>query len=159
MKMKYYLILPMAFCLSLMACNQQGENEDTVTAATTEMETPQDEAAPLVRSEKMEVPPVAGEKTLSRPESRQQATPAAAKPKPATAPAKPKSQSETFYVETYGAQGKVWGHVTMSGDRGTGTIHDYDENTLAVTVTRHGDELFAVDQNSRQYVFKLKNKN
>ena len=66
------------------------------------------------------------------------------------------SKAETIYVETDGAQGRVWGHVTMKGDRGTGTIHDWDENTLTVTVTRHGNELFAVDQNSRQYVFKLK---
>ncbi len=66
------------------------------------------------------------------------------------------TQPETIYVETDGAQGRVWGHVTMKGDRGSGTIHDWDENTLTVTVTRHGDELFAVDQNSRQYVFKLK---
>ncbi len=65
-------------------------------------------------------------------------------------------KTETIYVETDGAQGRVWGHVTMKGDRGTGTIHDWDENTLAVSVTRHGNELFAVDQNSRQYVFKVK---
>jgi len=64
--------------------------------------------------------------------------------------------SETIYVETEGAQGRVWGHVTLRGDRGTGTIHDWDENTLTVSVTRHGNELFAVDQNSRQYVFRLK---
>lgn len=63
---------------------------------------------------------------------------------------------ETIYVETEGAQGRVWGHVTLRGDRGTGTIHDWDENTLTVSVTRHGNELFAVDQNSRQYVFRLK---
>ena len=67
-------------------------------------------------------------------------------------------KAETIYVETEGAQGRVWGHVTMRGDRGTGTIHDWDENTLTVNVTRHGNELFAVDQNSRQYVFKLKQK-
>ena len=66
------------------------------------------------------------------------------------------SSPETIYVETDGAQGRVWGHVTLRGDRGTGTIHDWDENTLTVSVTRHGNELFAVDQNSRQYVFKLK---
>ena len=66
------------------------------------------------------------------------------------------AKAETIYVETEGAQGRVWGHVTMKGDRGSGTIHDWDENTLSVTVTRHGSELFAVDQNSRQYVFKLK---
>ena len=81
-----------------------------------------------------------------------------AKPAAATQAAKSQrnTQAETIYVETDGAQGRVWGHVTMKGDRGTGTIHDWDENTLTVTVTRHGDELFAVDQNSRQYVFKLK---
>lgn len=80
-------------------------------------------------------------------------------PKPANRPAVKKVEkqpAETIYVETDGAQGRVWGHVTMRGDRGSGTIHDWDENTLTVTVTRHGDELFAVDQNSRQYVFKLK---
>lgn len=84
----------------------------------------------------------------------------ASQPTP-TAQAKPTQKAnkttETIYVETDGAQGRVWGHVTMKGDRGTGTIHDWDENTLAVSVTRHGNELFAVDQNSRQYVFKLKN--
>ena len=73
-----------------------------------------------------------------------------------TAAARKNTQPETIYVETDGAQGRVWGHVTMRGDRGTGTIHDWDENTLTVSVTRHGDELFAVDQNSRQYVFKLR---
>ena len=78
------------------------------------------------------------------------------KPGAQAAPVKKKEKGETLYVETDGAQGRVWGHVTMYGDRGTGTIHDWDENTLAVSVTRHGDELFAVDQNSRQYVFKLK---
>ena len=76
--------------------------------------------------------------------------------KAAAAPAKKKEKGETLYVETDGAQGRVWGHVTMYGDRGTGTIHDWDENTWAVNVTRHGDELFATDQNSRLYVFKLK---
>jgi len=85
--------------------------------------------------------------------------PAAPAPKPKRTVAKKvnKEPAETIYVETDGAQGRVWGHVTMRGDRGTGTIHDWDENTLTVSVTRNGNELFAVDQNSRQYVFKLKN--
>ena len=73
-----------------------------------------------------------------------------------TTAAKKNNQPETIYVEADDSHGRVWGHVTMKGDRGTGTIHDEGENTWAVTVTRHGDELFAVDQNSRQYVFKLK---
>ena len=76
---------------------------------------------------------------------------------PLTRPsAKAPALRETLYVESYDAHGRVWGHVTMQGDRGHGTIHDEGENTWTVTVTRHGDELFAVDQNSRQYVFKLK---
>lgn len=95
----------------------------------------------------------------------QKAKPVAKPAKSATqAPSAPKAQSQpplkgTIYVETDGAQGRVWGHVTMNGDKGTGTIHDWDENTWAVNVTRHGDELFAVDQNSRLYVFKLKQNN
>ena len=89
----------------------------------------------------------------------EQKTKTAAKPAAAqttTATKKGKTTPETIYVETDGAQGRVWGHVAMNGDRGTGTIHDWDENTLTVSVTRHGNELYAVDQNSRQYVFKLK---
>ena len=84
--------------------------------------------------------------------------PVKVQPRRDAAAAKPKAtgKAETIYVETEGAQGRVWGHVTMRGDSGTGTIHDWDENTWAVNVTRHGDELFAVDQNSRLYVFKLK---
>ena len=67
-----------------------------------------------------------------------------------------KGKAETLYVEADDSHGRVWGHVTMRGDRGTGTVHDENENTWAVAVTRHGNELYAVDQNSRQYVFKLK---
>lgn len=62
---------------------------------------------------------------------------------------------KTIYISTYGANGKVWGHVRMNGNTGRGTIHDDDENTLTITVTRHGNELFGTDQNGRQYVFKL----
>lgn len=75
---------------------------------------------------------------------------------PTAKPAKKNNAAETIYVETDDSRGRVWGHVTMKGDRGTGTVHDEGENTWAVTVTRHGNELYAVDQNSRQYVFKLK---
>lgn len=67
----------------------------------------------------------------------------------------PKGKTETFYVSSFDEKGDVWGHVTMTGDRGTGVIQDSHENTYTVTCTRHGNELFAVDQNSRQYVFKL----
>lgn len=67
----------------------------------------------------------------------------------------PSGRKETLYISTYGANGKVWGHVTMNGNTGRGTIHDEEENSLSITVTRHGGELFGTDQNGRQYVFTL----
>ncbi|MBP5516488.1 MAG: hypothetical protein J6X86_06010 [Bacteroidales bacterium] len=65
------------------------------------------------------------------------------------------SAKETLYISTYGANGKVWGHVTMNGKTGRGTIHDEDENSYTITVTRHGGELYGTDQNGRQYVFRM----
>lgn len=62
---------------------------------------------------------------------------------------------ETIYISTYGANGKVWGYVTMTGNTGRGTIHDDNENTLSIRVTRHGGELFGIDQNGREYVFRM----
>lgn len=88
----------------------------------------------------------------------------AAEPEPVAQPAprrtvqranKPAAKGETIYVSSYDQKGPVWGHVTMTGDSGTGVIHDSEENTFSVSCTRHGNELFAIDQNSRQYVFKL----
>ena len=107
--------------------------------------------------ELMTKPMEATENTKAVLEEIQQQPVSQPRPQAKTAVAKKENtKPETHYVETEGAQGRVWGHVTMRGDRGTGTIHDWDENTLTVSVTRHGNELFAVDQNTRQYVFKLK---
>ena len=83
---------------------------------------------------------------------------------PEAKPAQPQKQKadkpayggkETLYISTYGANGKVWGHVTMNGNTGRGTIHDDDENSYSITVKRHGGELYGTDQNGRQYVFRL----
>ena len=139
----------------LAACKQ---NPDTAEQAT-----PQQETEAIVPTEAVEVE----EEPVAEPVKVQQQSyfdrKAGASRNSAARPAgtqasgqRQNGKAETIYVETDGAQGRVWGHVTMRGDRGTGTIHDWDENTLAVSVTRHGNELFAVDQNSRQYVFKLK---
>lgn len=75
---------------------------------------------------------------------------------------KPKKQitqatgpSRQVYVTGYNSFGRLWGYVTMKGDQGTGEIHDAEENHYNVRCTRHGNELFAVDQNSRQYVLKI----
>jgi len=93
-------------------------------------------------------------------ESKPAAKPAAAKVPAKAAVAAPKAvgqgKTETIYVESDCLNGRVWGHITMKGDRGSGTVHDEGENTLAVTATRHGNELHAVDQNGRQYVFRLR---
>lgn len=147
------MALPALALMTLASCKNQGqENANSAETQlvvegftdTVELElVPWDEETEPVKVETAE------KKTAYNPE---------AKPSMKTTPAAPRNngKSETLYVETEGAQGRVWGHVTMKGDRGSGTIHDWDENTLSVTVTRHGNELFAVDQNSRQYVFKLK---
>lgn len=143
MKIKHFVI-PMAAVLLLVGCKQkEAETPDMVTMDEPEVVVAEEEQS----VEQMELVPVL-QKARPAQQKTVKATPAPQKQEPAL--------KGTIYVETDGAQGRVWGHVNMNGDRGTGTIHDWDENTWAVTVTRHGDELFAVDQNSRLYVFKLK---
>ena len=143
------ILLIVAFLLSFGACKPQSDPADT-QAATPHDSLPDTEELPVI--------------VQDQPSRPQPSTPVTRKNTPTntsrktTATGKNTPAPETLYVETEGAQGRVWGHVTMRGDRGTGTIHDWDENTLTVSVTRHGDELFAIDQNSRQYVFKLKQK-
>ncbi len=150
MKIYKSIILTVVTALAFTAC----KNDQNAELAT--IEPPVDTVAVAEEPEVQE--PVATEPTESYFESKaSEPTAPAPKPKRTVTKKVDKSPAETIYVETDGAQGRVWGHVTMRGDRGTGTIHDWDENTLTVTVTRNGNELFAVDQNSRQYVFKLKN--
>lgn len=138
--MKIHTIIVIAAALAVSGCKGGSNNDEAVTPT------------PTVTTDTTAQTAVAAddyfEQMVSQP---------APKPAPRPVVKKVKEEpAETIYVETDGAQGRVWGHVTMRGDRGSGTIHDWDENTLTVSVTRHGDELFAVDQNSRQYVFKLK---
>ena len=148
MKKINFVTLAVLALAVLAGCKQNGPEADEqtpiVVTATPDVEQTQAdvELVPVLRKAQPAAKPAAA----ARP---------AAQSRPAAQP-KTNNKAETFYVETEGAQGRVWGHVTMQGDRGTGTIHDWDENTLAVSVTRHGNELFAVDQNSRLYVFKLK---
>ena len=162
MKKHYYLLLPLAFCLVMASCKPEagtGDPEPATETPTTETEPDEhaavDKPAGSVESEKdhtAEARPAVQPATQRQASAKTATTPV----KRTATPAQPKGKAETIYVETDGAQGRVWGHVTLHGDRGSGTIHDWDENTLSITVTRHGNELFAVDQNSRQYVFKLK---
>ena len=78
-------------------------------------------------------------------------------PKPAPRPVvrKEKEKEEVLYISGHGANGRVWGHITMRGNRGRGTVTDEHENALTVTCTRQGEELICYDQNSRQYIFRL----
>ena len=148
MKKINFVALAVLALAVLAGCKQNGPEADeqtpmVVTATPDAEQTQADvELVPVLRKAQPAAKPAAAARpaTQSRP----------------SAQPKTNNKAETLYVETEGAQGRVWGHVTMQGDRGTGTIHDWDENTLAVSVTRHGNELFAVDQNSRLYVFKLK---
>lgn len=83
------------------------------------------------------------------------AKPAPVKAKTNKPAAKATGPSRQVYVTGYNSYGRLWGYVTLKGDQGTGVIHDAEENHYNIRCTRHGDELFAVDQNSRQYVLKI----
>lgn len=76
-------------------------------------------------------------------------------PAPRKAVRKEPVKEEVLYISGHGANGRVWGHITMKGNKGTGSVTDEHENALAVTCTRQGEELICYDQNSRQYIFKL----
>ncbi len=149
------IIIALAMLALASGCKNAGQKNDNTNAEDSGMQVVTNGIADTAE---LEITPMDEEPAPAKPaesyfdRKAKSATPQAAKP----AATSTKGKAETIYVETDGAQGRVWGHVTMRGDRGTGTIHDWDENTLTVSVTRHGDELFAVDQNSRQYVFKLK---
>lgn len=64
-------------------------------------------------------------------------------------------KDEVLYISGHGTNGRVWGHITMRGNKGTGSVTDEHENALTVTCTRQGEELICYDQNSRQYIFRL----
>ncbi|MDY5969678.1 MAG: hypothetical protein SPJ13_06675 [Bacteroidales bacterium] len=122
-----------------------GKEEDVMEDAFP-VQVPKSDVPVYLNEENM---PVAG-----RPQKRQEE-----KPVSPSAPIRQREEvmqkSGTIYVQTYGAQGHVWGYVTMQGGTGRGTIQDDNENTLTINVTRHGNELHGIDQNGRGYVFKL----
>lgn len=157
-KMWIWAVAPAFCCLMIAGCKQQaGEADSAVQQQVVEeeffdtVELVTIDESPAVETQRAtslqtsrKTTPKTGNKTAARTKDKKASV------------QRNNGKTETLYVETEGAQGRVWGHVTMKGDRGTGTIHDWDENTWSVTVTRHGNELFAVDQNSRQYVFRIK---
>lgn len=135
----YFILILTTFALFTACNNGSVDTIDNDTTAIPESETIAEEVEEIEQTEEIEQNTVTEEV--------------------APAPKAKKEQysggKETLYISTYGANGKVWGHVTMNGNTGRGTIHDDDENTYSITVTRHGGELFGIDQNGRQYVFKM----
>lgn len=144
-----YVILPLLTLTLMVGCKQAPEASESIEPVeVTETE--------VTAMDEQETAPVERVPVLQKAKPAKSSAASSVGKASTTSMANKNAKPETIYVETDGAQGRVWGHVTMKGDRGTGTIHDWDENTLSVSVTRHGDELFATDQNSRLYVFKLK---
>lgn len=118
---------------------------DTIVEKTTEVETDNQE----------QITPFDGDVVASSSEESEVAAEPTVQKKQTNGGKTSYGNRETLYISTYGANGKVWGHVTMNGNTGRGTIHDDDENSYSITVTRHGGELFGTDQNGRQYVFRM----
>jgi hypothetical protein len=149
-KIVFYSLIIISFAIA--SCNSKSPKEPTIdTAATIEEQlddvdnSTMEETATVDDEMPAESEP-AGDQTQDTPQKK-------------TTKAKTSAPSvggkETIYISTYGANGKVWGHVTMNGNRGRGTIHDDDENSYSITVTRHGGELHGTDQNGREYVFRM----
>ncbi len=144
MKKNYFFLLLLTLSLSFVACQHRDDTGEDVSSAVDTVQ----EALPAIDTvADVDTMPVA---ESQKPQKVEKPAVVSRKPRPR------KPEPQTVYVESYDAKGLVWGHVVLEGDSGTGTIHDSGENTYAVSCTRHGNELFAVDQNGRRYVFSLK---
>lgn len=140
-KMRFFFLIMMAVG-SLVFCGcKGGSNAEEPVAADTVIAEPEPEAEPLFEAPEVEEPQ---EDLFEKAQQAQR-----------TAVRKPAPKEEVLYIRGYGANGTVWGHITMKGDKGRGTVTDENENALTITCTRQGEELIAYDQNSRQYIFKL----
>ena len=129
------LILMAVTPLLFVGCHQsQNDNEPVLDTVMIEPE-PQPEPEPE--------PEVITEEPVPVPTTHRQAV------------KKETPKEEVLYISGHGANGRVWGHITMHGNKGKGSVTDEHENALAVTCTRQGEELICYDQNSRQYIFKL----
>ena len=149
---RYFLIMTLFAIAILSSCN----GRETLDAA---IDTPMEDTEEIVNIDTMDLGSLFECETednnviITFPEPKQETTPTPEKKQSTNKPSY--GRKETLYISTYAANGKVWGHVTMNGNTGRGTIHDDDENSYSITVTRHGNELHGTDQNGRLYVFKL----
>ena len=134
-KSRLFLILLAVTPLIFVSCHQaQNDNEPILDTVAIEPE-------PLPEPEPE--PEIVTEKPVPVPTVHRQAV------------KKEAPKDEVLYISGHGANGRVWGHITMHGNKGKGSVTDEHENALAVTCTRQGEELICYDQNSRQYIFKL----
>lgn len=132
------LILTAVTAFAMVACNRSKAPEEAVA-----------DTAQAVEENYFSEPDTAPAPEVEMP---------AIEPKPAPAPRVAKKEpvkEEVLYISGHGANGRVWGHITMKGDKGYGSVTDEHENALTVTCTRQGEELICYDQNSRQYIFRL----
>ena len=134
-KSRLLLILMAVTPLMLVSCHQaQNDNEPVLDTVMIEPEpAPEPEPEPEIVTEE----PVPVAVTHRQPAKKEVA------------------KEEVLYISGHGANGRVWGHITMKGNKGKGSVTDEHENALAVTCTRQGEELICYDQNSRQYIFRL----
>lgn len=132
------LILMVVTALAVASCNRKQITEEAVADTQPVAEENYFADADTTPTPEVEMPPI--------------------EPKAATAPRVVKKEpvkEEVLYISGHGANGRVWGHITMKGDKGYGSVTDEHENALTVTCTRQGEELICYDQNSRQYIFRL----
>ena len=153
MKYKFFFYSLIIISFTIVSCNSQSPKQPRIDTTAIDEEQIEDSdsnspKASLVIDEELEAEEQ--QSTEQQPQEPQQNKTAKAKAQAPTVGGK-----ETLYISTYAANGKVWGHVTMNGNRGHGTIHDDDENSYTITVTRHGGELHGIDQNGRGYVFRM----
>lgn len=140
---RWFIVVWVVMLAVAVSCKREGGQ---VVAAVS------DSAAEVAESvgDELPEPVVPPQDSVAEPEQPAKTTVKRQQPKASGTPRK----AEQLYVRGYDANGAVWGYVTMRGDRGSGTIHDSEENHFSVTCTRHGNELYAVDHNGRQYVLR-----
>lgn len=145
-KIAFYILIITSF--AIVCCNSHSTKEPTIDSSTTDTALVDDENS----ESSSEIP---SDYESEESPSNQQPEPTQNRADKSTNATPSVGGKETLYISTYGANGKVWGHVTMNGNKGRGTIHDDDENSYSITVTRHGGELHGIDQNGREYVFRM----
>lgn len=153
MKQKNAFSIIIFTSLAIASCNSDLSKQPTIDSSSTELEAVDDVDIPIIDETADNDESLLSTETQTTEEQIEEQRQNKSTKAKTSAPSV--GGKETIYISTYGANGKVWGHVTMNGNRGRGTIHDDDENSYTITVTRHGAELHGIDQNGREYIFRM----